>query len=114
IRSAAWHKRPELAIAIDGSEPSCSDVNLTGPCNFRPSNAGAAERLDYRLDHDIIHHLAVAEALRDQPDHQTPVFAPLKREGDQARGEVYGGEQDPEERHTMKVALDRRVAMLVD
>src|ERR1700730_2719015 len=45
-----------------------------------PAHDGATHGGGHRLDHYVVHHLAIAEALQEQPPQQTPALFTLKRE----------------------------------
>src|ERR1700761_2625310 len=81
-----------ITASITGTTPACSWSGALGldgalALELAPGDRRSAQRGEDRADHDVIHDLAIAEALQHQPPEQAPLLALLHHEAD------HGGEQ---------------------
>src|SRR5258706_8644314 len=75
---------------------------------FAPTHHGAAYRSGDGLHHYVIHYLAIAEALEEEPPKQTPAFFALQHESKTGRAPIDGQKQGVVKKYLSQIG--KRVA----
>src|SRR5262245_50050150 len=70
---------------------------------FAPAHNGSVNGRSDRLDHHVIHHLAVTEALEKQPPEQAPALFALEQERKTGGAPVNGEKQRVIKKHLPQV-----------
>src|SRR5260370_4025659 len=68
-----------------------------------PAHYGAANCGGDGLDHDVVHHLAIAEALQEQPPKQTPALFAFEYKGEARGAPIHGQKQRVVKEHLLKI-----------
>ncbi len=69
-------------------------INGRRPLQLAPSDVEAGQRCHHRFEDDVVHDLAVAEALQGQPPQQRPLFALFDGESDRRTHRIDQGKND--------------------
>src|SRR5260370_5269326 len=73
----------------------CSDRRFA--FQLAPAHHGAANCGGDGLDHDVVHHLAIAEALQEQPPKQTPALFAFEHKGEARGAPIHRSEEHTSE-----------------
>src|SRR5262245_27395821 len=104
-------KRPFTSPICPFMSPACCstylrqaayDGRFTG--QLAPADPKPADRRHHRLQYDVVHDLAIAEALQRQPPEKILVLAALQCESEQSRSEI-----DQQEESVVESRLDQIV-----
>src|SRR2546422_3167631 len=85
-------------------------VWVLGPCFYSrfsfelaPADNGAAYRVRDRFDHDVVHHLAIAEPLQENPPEQAPALILFQNESKTCCQPINGKKQRVIEKYLVQV-----------
>src|SRR5215510_9216241 len=88
-----------LARTSNESNGLSSEFDCRLPFQFAPTDDHAFDRGQDRSGHYIVHHLAVAESLKEEPPQEAPLLALFQKKSERRRQGVHHQKQRVVKKH---------------